>query len=215
MAEDAENTKARTTRDPSGTIKRILAAAREEFGAKGFDGTKVEHIARRAGVSKQLIYLYFAGKDELYGELLKQISRTSYETLLQIEFDAEDPEAAIRTYVESIYDQYQSNPVMAVVTLDQSMHGGAQIRLATDAKRMRELLWQKLAGIVEKGRETGVFHKEASLDDVEFLTVIVVLGCVSSRGMLNRYRGATSLEEKPPEFWREYAVTSVMRVLRG
>src|SRR3546814_10964637 len=66
-------------RDPLGTINRIFAAAREEFGANGFDGAKVEHIARRAKVSKQLVYLYFNGKDELYSELMKVLTKARSE----------------------------------------------------------------------------------------------------------------------------------------
>src|SRR3546814_4095706 len=70
-------------RDPLGTINRIFAAAREEFGANGFDGAKVEHIARRAKVSKQLVYLYFNGKDELYSELLKVMRSEEHTSELQ------------------------------------------------------------------------------------------------------------------------------------
>src|SRR3546814_1553044 len=85
-------------RDPLGTINRIFAAAREEFGANGFDGAKVEHIARRAKVSKQLVYLYFNGKDELYSELLKVMTKASYTRLLTIDFTSLEPDAAVQTY---------------------------------------------------------------------------------------------------------------------
>src|SRR5687768_13944041 len=94
VTEEAGDVTPKITRDPSGTIRRIIAAAREEFGANGFDGAKVEHIARRAGVSKQLIYLYFNGKDELYGEMLKDIGRAAYEGLLGIDLSQLAPEAA-------------------------------------------------------------------------------------------------------------------------
>ncbi|MES2532306.1 MAG: helix-turn-helix domain-containing protein, partial [Pseudomonadota bacterium] len=37
----------------------ILAAARAEFSAKGLAGARVNEIAARAGVNKQLLYYYF------------------------------------------------------------------------------------------------------------------------------------------------------------
>lgn len=52
--------------------ERILAAARTEFAEKGFDGARVDEIARRANVNKALIYYYFQGKEELLQELLRQ-----------------------------------------------------------------------------------------------------------------------------------------------
>ncbi|HEX6446710.1 MAG TPA: TetR family transcriptional regulator [Streptosporangiales bacterium] len=56
-------------RDPERTRTRILAAATEEFGAKGFAGARVAEIAARAGVNQQLIAYYFGGKEGLYREL--------------------------------------------------------------------------------------------------------------------------------------------------
>ena len=74
------------SRNSSVTIKKILAAAAAEFAAKGIDATKIEHIARRAGISKQLIYHYFSGKDRICSELLTSIARENFDKLLQIDF---------------------------------------------------------------------------------------------------------------------------------
>ncbi|MFF3440042.1 TetR/AcrR family transcriptional regulator [Streptosporangium sp. NPDC002721] len=52
-------------RDPERTRRRIVEAARAEFSAKGFAGTRVSEIAARAGVNKQLISYYFGGKEGL------------------------------------------------------------------------------------------------------------------------------------------------------
>ena len=51
--------------------ERILDAARSEFAEKGFDGARVDEIAKRADVNKALIYYYFKGKDELLKELMR------------------------------------------------------------------------------------------------------------------------------------------------
>jgi AcrR family transcriptional regulator len=49
----------------------ILAAALEEFSGHGFEATRLEDIARRAGVAKGTIYLYFADKEALFQELIR------------------------------------------------------------------------------------------------------------------------------------------------
>lgn len=47
----------------------ILAAAQIEFRRGSFDGVTMKEIARRAGVSKGTIYLYFASKTDLFAAM--------------------------------------------------------------------------------------------------------------------------------------------------
>jgi TetR/AcrR family transcriptional regulator len=54
------------------TRARILAAALKEFAAKGYDGARVEAIARRAHVTKGLIFYYFPSKESLFRELAER-----------------------------------------------------------------------------------------------------------------------------------------------
>lgn len=63
-------------RDPERTKRKILDAAKVEFGAKGYAAARVSDIADRAGVNKQLISYYFGGKEGLYQELTEQWQRT-------------------------------------------------------------------------------------------------------------------------------------------
>jgi AcrR family transcriptional regulator len=59
-------------RDPEGTRRRILAAALQEFSAKGIDGARVDAIAARAGTNKRMLYYYFGSKDDLFRAVLAQ-----------------------------------------------------------------------------------------------------------------------------------------------
>jgi AcrR family transcriptional regulator len=64
-------------RDADRTRKKILDAARREFGMHGFSGARVEAIARRARVNKGLIFYYFQSKEELFRALSEErIART-------------------------------------------------------------------------------------------------------------------------------------------
>lgn len=57
------------TLDAERSRRLLLDAALEEFSAKGFAGARVQDIADRAGVNKQLINYYFGGKEGLYHAL--------------------------------------------------------------------------------------------------------------------------------------------------
>ncbi len=49
----------------------ILAAALDEFAARGFEAARLDDVARRAGVAKGTIYLYFRDKESLFQELIR------------------------------------------------------------------------------------------------------------------------------------------------
>src|SRR5262249_51221476 len=49
----------------------ILTAALEQFSVSGFAATRLDDVARRAGVAKGTIYLYFRDKESLFQELVR------------------------------------------------------------------------------------------------------------------------------------------------
>src|SRR3989442_15459515 len=64
-------------REDAGAVRRekrraaILAAALEEFAARGFAATRLDDVARRARIAKGTIYLYFRNKESLFQELVR------------------------------------------------------------------------------------------------------------------------------------------------
>ena len=66
--DDAPDAGKRRGRRRAGEDRRgdILAAARAEFGARGFDATTIRGVARAAGVDARLVHHYFDGKDALF-----------------------------------------------------------------------------------------------------------------------------------------------------
>jgi AcrR family transcriptional regulator len=51
------------------TRDRILGCAAEVFSANGFHATSLDTIAKAAQASRATVYQYFAGKEEIFGEL--------------------------------------------------------------------------------------------------------------------------------------------------
>src|SRR5512143_2059447 len=49
----------------------IVEAALEEFVARGFTATRLDDVAKRAGVAKGTIYLHFKDKEALFQELIR------------------------------------------------------------------------------------------------------------------------------------------------
>ncbi len=62
----------RWRRLPEERPQQILEAAFEVFGEHGLAGARLDDIAKRAGVAKGTIYLYFPNKEALFKEMIRQ-----------------------------------------------------------------------------------------------------------------------------------------------
>lgn len=52
--------------------QELLAAALDLFVERGYASTRLEDVARRAGVSKGTLYLYFTNKEELFKAVVRE-----------------------------------------------------------------------------------------------------------------------------------------------
>jgi AcrR family transcriptional regulator len=65
------DTKPRWERRKDARPQELLAAAVDLFVERGFASTRLEDVARRAGVSKGTLYLYFTNKEELFKAVVR------------------------------------------------------------------------------------------------------------------------------------------------
>lgn len=67
--------------DDESTRSRLLRAAVEVFAERGYEGTRVQEVARRAGLTTGAIYGNFSGKSELLAEA---IGTTEFDDLFRL-----------------------------------------------------------------------------------------------------------------------------------
>ncbi|MCP4457846.1 MAG: TetR/AcrR family transcriptional regulator [Cytophagales bacterium] len=91
------------------SISKILNAALELFAIKGFDSSSIADIAKKANISKGLMYNYFSSKDDLLKALIDQLNKGEKNMMANI-FD-EDPkkmlENVIRVFFKELRENYQ------------------------------------------------------------------------------------------------------------
>ncbi len=69
----------------------ICTAALEVFSEKGFAAAKLDEIARRAGVSKGTLYLYFKDKEDLFRAVVRSAIAPNIEAITAVIGQAEVP----------------------------------------------------------------------------------------------------------------------------
>ena len=61
--------------------QEILEAAFTEFSRNGYATTTLDQIAERAGVTKGTIYVYFDNKEHLFISMVREVTKTTLETV--------------------------------------------------------------------------------------------------------------------------------------
>ncbi|WP_249143421.1 TetR/AcrR family transcriptional regulator [Bradyrhizobium liaoningense] len=80
----------------------IVEAALEEFIARGFAATRLDDIAKRAGVAKGTIYLHFKDKESMFEELVRIVIVPVVEKLTALP----PPTGSVRDLVEAFASNF-------------------------------------------------------------------------------------------------------------
>jgi AcrR family transcriptional regulator len=118
-------------RNAEATKERILKAALAEFSAHGIAGARVDRIARAARCNKNLIYIYFRDKENLFKTVLLQ-------NMMRIHDEQPFTPHDLPGYAGKVLDWSTANPdlmrLLAWSTLEQKPGGKAERVAALEAK---------------------------------------------------------------------------------
>ncbi|HLU05654.1 MAG TPA: TetR/AcrR family transcriptional regulator [Woeseiaceae bacterium] len=155
--------------------QEITAAALEAFAEKGYSATRVTDVAKRAGVSKGLLYLYFKTKEELFKAVVKSFVSPRIDALkAEIESTELTAEGYFRGPFLAFAKQVPKSPARILVRL--MIAEGAKHPDLTDWYH-RNVVSHGLAALrslIERGVRDGEFRKSA-LQEFPHMVVTPVL----------------------------------------
>src|SRR3954464_9982940 len=146
-------------RDPAATQRKLLVAARREFAAQGLAGARVDEIAERAGVNKQLVYHYFGDKDALYLAVLECVYEEIRAQERKLNLAALPPQQAIQKLIESSFDHLAAHPDFIVLLNDENRGGARHVRGSQKLEAMHSPLVSMVSKILGEGVKAGTFRK--------------------------------------------------------
>ena len=112
-------------RNSGETLQKIINAAQREFAAKGFDGSRVDNIARGAKINKAMIYYHFKSKKELYRAVFERTISLKYEVFDRILERRIDAKKKISLFVDELFDIFSSHPEFLRIALRELAAGPA------------------------------------------------------------------------------------------
>jgi len=159
MPDRRANGKKPQRRNPEATRQKLLAAARREFADSGLAGARVDEIAARAGVNKQLVYHYFGDKDALYLAVLEWVYEEIRAQERKLKLAGLPPREAIRRLVESSFDHLAAHPDFILLLNDENRGGARHVRSSRRLEAMHSPLVSLVSKILSEGVRDGVFRR--------------------------------------------------------
>jgi AcrR family transcriptional regulator len=197
---------ASVSRRPRQRDSRALleTAARAEFSEYGFAGARVDRIARRAGVNKQLVFYYFGSKRQLYDSI---VTTMTGETTPGREARRASRHAAenLRETFSNLFDSLARRADLARLIVSETPRGGSSQALYGKALGN---LTAEVRRVVVEGQGYGYFRDDIDPDRAAQQAVILALGYVALERVL----------ENPPDpararTWRDATADLLVRAL--
>ena len=154
--------------------KSILTAAEELFEARGYEATSADDIAKRTGISKSTLYVYFKSKQIIWDSIVGKYM----ELLLQDATKAADDNGSFEDrYYRLCFDidaRFEAHPVFYKGTL-------GKISVDTDQEIYRKIyetgeqINEKIASLIRSGIDEDVVRKDIDI----YPTVIMMWSSIS------------------------------------
>lgn len=192
----------------------LLRAARKEFASKGLEGARVDEIARKAGVNKQLVYHHFSNKETLYRAVLEEAYARIRTEESKLDGRDGEPREVMARLVAFSFDYLNANRDFVALLTDENLHRGRHLKKSENLPQMHSPLIAMIEETLERGVATGQFR--AGLDPVHLYISIAGLGFFYFNNIHTlssifecKFNDKDKIEER-----RAHVVDFVMRSLR-
>ncbi len=153
------------------TQEAILLAATHVFAEKGYGESRVDEIARRAGVNKATLYYHVGDKDALYAAVMERVLGATAERVLAAVESAEGPEERLRAFIMGIADMAGEMGYAAPIIMREVASGGRH--LPEVAIHQMGRIVNVLRQVLEAGVAQGAFRPVNP-----FVTHMLIVGSI-------------------------------------
>ena len=159
--------------------QEITDAALAAFAEKGYAATRVDEVAKRAGVSKGLLYLYFKTKEELFKAVVRSFVVPRIDALVAIIDSSElSSEEFLRGPFLDFVNKLPGSPISVVVRL--------MIAEGPKHPDLVQFYWDNVVSrglgaineLLQRGVQRGEFRKSAVTEQPHLFIMPVVFSVV-------------------------------------
>jgi len=147
---------------------RILSAANRVFGERGYRQATMDDVAKKLGVSKGAIYLYFASKEELFEEICRTEPLAFKEILYTTFSENRKPLESAGEFFDKMLKRYGSNSGLSFEIFSEASHNPALRRVL---KKTQDEYAAILMNYLEEGRKRGFIDRDLDLRSITYAMI--------------------------------------------
>jgi AcrR family transcriptional regulator len=132
--------------------EKILSAALELFANKGYGSTSIDSIAKKAGISKGLIYNYYESKKSILLAIYEDVM-TQGELLVKRQEEIKNPSAKLRGMIDQVFDMMDKNPEYLKLLMVLSLQPGVMEDMKGFTKKMFKRNTEMVNSVFNTGRD--------------------------------------------------------------
>jgi AcrR family transcriptional regulator len=114
------------------TRQQLLAAARRQFAEKGFYGASIALVAGEVGLTKQALLYHFKRKEDLYAEVLQEISRKLVQPVRSTVRRDEAPDRQLEDILMGLYFASRESPLDTQILVRELLDNQARAEKVKD-----------------------------------------------------------------------------------
>lgn len=164
------------------TRSTILETALTVFAEKGFDGARVDEIALRSGLQKNVLYHHFGGKDALFMAVLEHMYQVIRERQNDLEIRDLEPVAGMKKLVIFTGQVWIQYPQFLRLLHSENLLEGRHVKQSSVISRMYSPLVDTITQLLKRGEDAGIFRK-----NIDPIDLYISISALTAHYISNRY----------------------------
>jgi AcrR family transcriptional regulator len=158
------------------TRASILKAALREFAQLGLAGARVDEIAKRAGVNKQVLYYHFGNKEDLFRATLASVyDQTFPEEILANGRREMTSVEEMRELISGLFKHFRNIEEGTSLIGHENRYHGKHLTptLRNNIRASVSPIIDKIRDVLARGQDDGTFSRKLSVDHL-YLTLVAM-----------------------------------------
>ncbi|HVJ08522.1 MAG TPA: TetR/AcrR family transcriptional regulator [Acidisarcina sp.] len=177
------------TRNAEDSKERILRAATKLFAKSGFDGARVDEIAKAAKINKQLIYHHFGNKDKLFTAVLEQAYRSIREQEAALDLSGLHADEAVLSLVEFTWKYYLANPDFIRLLNSENQLEARHLKGSPNTRSINKSHMVLMESLIARGKK-----EKRIRPDLEPMQLSINISALGFFYLMNRHTLSTVFE---------------------
>lgn len=169
---------------------QALEAAMYQFWESGFEGSSMQDLVDRMGISRQSLYDTYGNKRELFEAALRNYREEIIDrSVAELSDASRSPTELIRRHLQSIVDGHEQMPVgcLFVRTATELPVNDPEIgQLLNDCVTYVK---QAIQRVIERGQQSGEFDSVRSAGELAAVVITTAMGLQVMRRLPDEARG--------------------------